>query len=113
MRNPIDASASRLRVILPSRTWLTNSLTMSLPRSWATASLPKRPCATIVSSKDTSVVCASAAFATASFAGLLILVPLTLCAHFGAQFAQFLGLRHCIEERLIELIVALQASLQV
>jgi hypothetical protein len=47
MRIPMLASASRLRVILPSRTWLTNSLTMSLPRSWATVSLPKRPWATI------------------------------------------------------------------
>src|SRR5580692_910757 len=73
----IVASASRESFISPSSTCATNSLTMSLPRSRATCSFPKRPCSTIWSSRLDSVVLASADDA-AAFSGLLIRASLGL-----------------------------------
>src|SRR5713226_6259824 len=113
MRELIDASASRVSVIDPSSTWVTNSLTMSLPRSRAVASFPNRPVSTICSSNDPpasfSVVC----FPADAFCASLIAFPLLLDAQLLAQLVRLLRVLHRFHQHVVQLLISLQAAAQV
>src|SRR5277367_1499082 len=107
MRALIIISASLAMVMEPSRTWATNSLTRSLPRSLEAASRPKRPCSTIWSRRLDSVVSTAAAaceLAAASAIG---------ASNFVLQLVQFFGVAHGFEQQLFELVVALQRTAKI
>src|SRR5579875_114210 len=95
-------------VMEPSRTWATNSLTRSLPRSLAS---PKRPCSTIWSSR---LACSWVSTAAAWPAALAAVSGMgTSVADLGLQLVQFFGIADGFEEELFELVVALEGAAQV
>src|SRR5215472_15991348 len=102
MRALIIISASLAIVIEPSSTWFTNSFTRSLPRSLAS---PNRPCSTIWSSQLDSCASPAPAAAAAPAATVSGIGTSFAAADLALQLVQLLGVSHCVELKLFQLVV--------
>src|SRR5687767_13154701 len=113
MRALIIISASLATVIEPSSTCATNSFTRFLPRSLADGSGAMRPSSTIVSSKLRSVTCSAACAAACCFESAIGASLRGSAAHLTLQFLELFRAAHRIQQRLFQLVVALQAAAQI
>src|SRR5436305_9803764 len=111
MRALIIASASRDRVIDPSSTCVTNSLTRSFPRSREAGSRASLPCSTIWSSRPASLVVSVAGAAAVACCGSLIGTGLLLDLRL--QLFAFVGVSDGIHQKFLQFVVALERSSQI